>query len=72
MINTAPVTMSSPDYGMQVFLFWRSSAVSKPAQTISRIGRVCLDRLFIPAHLIPENREVFDMNFLHAADSRDR
>ena len=32
-LNTAPVTMTSPDYGMQVFLFWKGE-MCRPGFTV--------------------------------------
>ena len=38
VINTAPVTMSSPDYGMQVFLFWREEIAERDLQLVQDAG----------------------------------
>ena len=38
VINTAPVTMTSPDYGMQVFLFWKSEIADRDLQLVQDAG----------------------------------
>jgi hypothetical protein len=37
-INTAPVTMTSPDYGMQVFLFWQEEIADRDLQLVQDAG----------------------------------
>lgn len=37
-INTAPVTMTSPDYGMQVFLFWKAEIADRDLQLVQDAG----------------------------------
>ncbi len=36
--NTAPVTMSSPDYGMQVFLFWKEEIADRDLKLVEESG----------------------------------
>ena len=38
VINNAPVTMSSPDYGMQVFLFWQEEIADRDLQLVQDAG----------------------------------
>jgi hypothetical protein len=38
VINTAPVTMTSPDYGMQVFLFWSEEIADRDLQLVQDAG----------------------------------
>jgi len=37
-INTEPVTMTSPDYGMQVFLFWKEEIADRDLQLVQDAG----------------------------------
>lgn len=37
-INTEPVTMTSPDYGMQVFLFWKAEIADRDLQLVEDAG----------------------------------
>lgn len=37
-LNTAPVTMTSPDYGMQVFLFWKGEIADRDLQLVKDAG----------------------------------
>ncbi len=37
-INTEPVTMTSPDYGMQVFLFWQEEIADRDLQLVEDAG----------------------------------
>ncbi|MBN1217486.1 MAG: cellulase family glycosylhydrolase [Anaerolineae bacterium] len=37
-INTSPVTMTSPDYGMQVFLFWQEEIADRDLQLVQDAG----------------------------------
>ena len=37
-INTSPVTMTSPDYGMQVFLFWKEEIAERDLQLVQDAG----------------------------------
>ncbi len=38
IINTAPVTMTSPDYGMQVFLFWQEEIADRDLKLVEEAG----------------------------------
>jgi hypothetical protein len=38
IINTAPVEMTSPDYGMQVFLFWQAEIADRDLQLVQDAG----------------------------------
>ena len=38
VLNTAPVTMTSPDYGMQVFLFWQEEIADRDLQLVQDAG----------------------------------
>ncbi|MBN1995014.1 MAG: cellulase family glycosylhydrolase [Anaerolineae bacterium] len=38
VLNTAPVTMTSPDYGMQVFLFWQEEIADRDLQLVKDAG----------------------------------
>lgn len=38
VINTAPVTMTSPDYGMQVFLFWKAEIADRDLKLVEDAG----------------------------------
>ncbi|MBI1880047.1 MAG: beta-galactosidase [Chloroflexi bacterium] len=37
-LNTSPVTMSSPDYGMQVFLFWQEEIADRDLKLVQDAG----------------------------------
>jgi len=37
-LNTEPVTMTSPDYGMQVFLFWQEEIADRDLQLVQDAG----------------------------------
>lgn len=37
-LNTAPVTMTSPDYGMQVFLFWQAEIADRDLKLVEDAG----------------------------------
>lgn len=37
-LNTAPVTMSSPDYSMQVFLFWKEEIADRDLKLVQEAG----------------------------------
>ncbi len=37
-LNAAPVTMTSPDYGMQVFLFWKEEIADRDLQLVQDAG----------------------------------
>ncbi len=38
IINTEPVTMTSPDYGMQVFLFWQAEIADRDLKLVEDAG----------------------------------
>lgn len=38
IINTEPVTMKSPDYGMQVFLFWQDEIADRDLKLVEEAG----------------------------------
>lgn len=37
-LNTSPVTMTSPDYGMQVFLFWQEEIADRDLKLVEEAG----------------------------------
>jgi hypothetical protein len=59
-INTAPVQMKSPDYGMQAFLFWREEIADRDLQLIQDAGFTWVKQEFPWREIEPVNKGEFD------------
>jgi hypothetical protein len=60
VINTAPVTMSSPDYGMQVFLFWEEEVADRDLKLVEDAGFRWVKQEFPWREIEPVNKGDFD------------
>ncbi|HMQ52794.1 MAG TPA: beta-galactosidase [Anaerolineae bacterium] len=60
VINTAPVTMNSPDYGMQVFLFWRDEIADRDLKLVEDAGFTWVKQEFAWREIEPVNKGDFD------------
>ncbi len=59
-INTSPVTMTSPDYGMQAFLFWKEEIADRDLQLIQDAGFRWVKQEFPWREIEPVNKGEFD------------
>jgi hypothetical protein len=60
VINTAPVTMKSPDYGMQVFLFWEEQIADRDLKLVQDAGFNWVKQEFPWREVEPVNKGDFD------------
>ena len=60
IINTAPVEMTSPDYGMQVFLFWREEIADRDLQLVEDAGFRWVKQEFAWREVEGAGKGVFD------------
>lgn len=60
VINTGPVTMSSPDYGMQVFLFWQEEIADRDLKLVEDAGFRWVKQEFAWREIEPVNKGDFD------------
>jgi len=60
IINTAPVTMKSPDYGMQVFLFWEEQIADRDLKLVQEAGFNWVKQEFPWREIEPVNKGDFD------------
>ncbi len=60
IINTAPVTMSSPDYGMQVFLFWQDEIADRDLKLVEDAGFTWVKQEFAWREIEGAGKGVFD------------
>jgi hypothetical protein len=60
VLNTAPVTMSSPDYGMQVFLFWQEEIADRDLQLVQDAGFRWVKQEFAWREIEGANKGHFD------------
>jgi hypothetical protein len=60
VINTAPVTMTSPDYGMQVFLFWKGEIADRDLKLVQDAGFRWVKQEFAWREIEPVNKGEFD------------
>jgi hypothetical protein len=58
--NTAPVTMLSPDYGMQVFLFWKEEIADRDLQLVQDAGFNWVKQEFAWREIEGAGKGVFD------------
>ncbi len=61
-INTSPVTMTSPDYGMQVFLFWKEEIADRDLQLVQDAGFRWVKQEFAWREIEGAGKGVFDWN----------
>ncbi len=59
-INTAPVTMTSPDYGMQVFLFWKEEIAERDLKLVQDAGFRWVKQEFAWREIEGANKGHFD------------
>jgi hypothetical protein len=59
-INTEPVTMSSPDYGMQVFLFWQEEVADRDLKLVEDAGFPWVKQEFAWREIEPIRKGEFD------------
>lgn len=59
-LNTAPVTMTSPDYGMQVFLFWQAEIADRDLQLVQDAGFRWVKQEFAWREIEGSGKGVFD------------
>ncbi len=59
-INTEPVTMASPDYSMQVFLFWQEEVADRDLQLVQDAGFPWVKQEFAWREIEPVNKGEFD------------
>ncbi len=59
-LNTAPVTMTSPDYGMQVFLFWKEEIADRDLQLVQDAGFRWVKQEFAWREIEGAGKGVFD------------
>ena len=59
-INTAPVTMTSPDYGMQVFLFWQEEIADRDLKLVEDAGFRWVKQEFAWREIEPVQKGDFD------------
>ncbi len=60
VINNAPVTMSSPDYGMQVFLFWQEEIADRDLKLVEEAGFRWVKQEFAWREIEPAQKGAFD------------
>ncbi len=60
VLNTGPVTMSSPDYGMQVFLFWNPEIADRDLQLVQDAGFRWVKQEFAWREIEGAGKGVFD------------
>ncbi len=60
VINDAPVTMTSPDYGMQVFLFWQEEVADRDLKLVKDAGFPWVKQEFAWREIEPVNKGEFD------------
>lgn len=60
VINTEPVQMNSPDYGMQVFLFWKEEIADRDLQLVQDAGFTWVKQEFPWREIEPVNKGDFD------------
>ncbi len=60
VINNAPVTMTSPDYGMQAFLFWQAEIADRDLKLIEDAGFHWVKQEFAWREIEPVNKGEFD------------
>lgn len=60
VINTAPVTMSSPDYGMQVFLYWKAEIADRDLKLVEDSGFRWVKQEFPWREIEPVQKGGFD------------
>jgi len=60
VINTEPVSMSSPDYSMQVFLFWKEEIADRDLQLVQDAGFTWVKQEFPWREIEPVNKGDFD------------
>lgn len=59
-INTEPVTMTSPDYGMQVFLFWQAEIADRDLKLVQDAGFRWVKQEFAWREIEPVQKGDFD------------
>jgi hypothetical protein len=59
-INTTPVTMTSPDYGMQVFLFWQAEIADRDLDKVQEAGFRWVKQEFAWREIEPVQKGDFD------------
>lgn len=59
-LNTSPVTMTSPDYGMQAFLFWQDEIADRDLKLIEDAGFRWVKQEFAWREIEPVNKGDFD------------
>ncbi len=60
IINTEPVKMTSPDYGMQAFLFWQEEIADRDLKLIEDAGFRWVKQEFAWREIEPVNKGEFD------------
>jgi hypothetical protein len=60
IINTEPVQMTSPDFGMQAFLFWQEEIADRDLQLIQDAGFRWVKQEFAWREIEPVNKGEFD------------
>ncbi len=60
VINNAPVTMTSPDYGMQVFLFWQEEIADRDLKLVEEAGFRWVKQEFAWREIEPVQKGDFD------------
>jgi hypothetical protein len=60
VINNAPVAMTSPDYGMQVFLFWKEEIADRDLKLVQEAGFRWVKQEFPWREIEPVNKGDFD------------
>jgi hypothetical protein len=60
IINTEPVTMTSPDYGMQVFLFWQEEIADRDLKLVEDAGFRWVKQEFPWREIEPSRKGDFD------------
>ena len=60
ILNTAPVTMTSPDYGMQVFLFWKEEIADRDLQLVQDAGFRWVKQEFAWREIEGAGKGIFD------------
>jgi len=61
-INTSPVTMTSPDYGMQVFLFWQAEIANRDLQLVEDAGFRWVKQEFAWREIEGSGKDRYDWN----------
>jgi hypothetical protein len=59
-LNTAPVTMASPDYGMQVFLFWKGEIADRDLQLVQDAGFTWVKQEFAWREIEGAGKGIYD------------